>query len=270
MYHYLKKIWLLIIESIGKNLIHIGQKFYKIKVTTNTLEDDNIEAHDIMDKRADIPYISVQDSIQSILKTIYYNNHILICGKDLDDVNGCIESVEFFKVFYNNPQKKIKDIINNIRRDIILVSMNSNLKNILQNLKTNKVPSALVVDNFGSSKGLITYNNIIKYLMEEYGQDEILHPNAYGRLLIRGKLPLDDLLEIVINYYDKKKVDSQQREIITIINKYIDEVTTVSGFICSFLENIPKVNNDITIGEIKIKIIDGNDRVLKMIELQFN
>ena len=137
-------------------------------------------------------------------------------------------------------------------RKLIYAPETARLEKLLQLFLERKLHFAIVVDEYGSTVGMVTLENVLEELVGQI-QDEFDQENP---LLVRkgemswevaGVLPLHELDEIV--------GEPLQEE----------GVTTVSGWVTHRLGGFPKVGDVLTVGpcELRVEEMEGT-RVAKL------
>jgi CBS domain containing-hemolysin-like protein len=133
-----------------------------------------------------------------------------------------------------------------VARKLIYVPETARLEKLLQLLLDRKTHLAIVVDEYGSTVGLVTLENILEELVGQI-QDEFDHEAPLLTRLsettweVSGALPLHELAELV--------GEPLQAE----------GVTTASGWMTQRLGGFPKVGDTLSVGacELRVEEMDG-------------
>ena len=112
----------------------------------------------------------------------------------------------------------------------------------------------MVVDEYGGTSGLATMEDVIEELVgeieDEYDLDEKDLIKNDGTILVRAKMPIDELNEELSSTFT-----------------HSDEYDSIGGLICSELGYIPKIGECITLGNYNIKIQNASLRQVKIIQM---
>ena len=111
---------------------------------------------------------------------------------------------------------------------------------------------AIVIDEYGGTAGLITFEDLVEEIIGEF-QDEFDSENSAlvlqdnDRMLVRGEVQIEDLNELLGIYLPTANVD------------------TIGGLVTSSLGRIPIIGEEVTIGEIMLRIEKmAQNRVLEV------
>jgi len=123
---------------------------------------------------------------------------------------------------------------------------------VLEMFRHSPVHIALVLDEFGSAQGIITFNDILEALVGEIKaqsvQDPLIVAREDGSLLIDGSLSIYDF---------KKKLHLRE-----LTDKNLNTYQTVAGFVISQLDKIPRVGEFFEKYNYRFEVVDmDNNRV---------
>jgi CBS domain containing-hemolysin-like protein len=129
---------------------------------------------------------------------------------------------------------------------LIYVPETAQLEKLLQLLLDRKLHMAIVVDEYGSTLGLVTLENILEELVgqiqDEFDQEKpLLLKTGEQSWEVAGNLPLHELSELV--------GDSLSA----------DGITTANGWVTQSLGGFPKVGDVVPVGdyELRVEEMDG-------------
>ena len=130
----------------------------------------------------------------------------------------------------------------------------------MSQMKNSRTHIAIVLDEFGAVDGLITIENIVEEIV---GNIEDEHDLPSDNSFFRIK-------QISQNSFQfGARVDiSKLEELLSIkVKSEDDHFQTVGGFTLSIFKRVPAIADEIIIDNLKFKIIDADNRAIKLIEI---
>jgi len=210
-------------------------------------------AKTLMTHRNDLEWVDSNDPISEIIAQVKDSHHskFPVCNGEIDEVLGTLSIRDLLDQF-NQPGFKLTNII----RPPIFVPQSTPAFTILNKFKKSKQYAALVIDEHGQLKGMVTLHDLTEAIMGDLPDEDDddtpeIVKRADGSLLIGGQVLIGDL-----NHYLGKDLLEENN------NAY----TTVAGFFLNELERLPIVGDQVTepnfIGEVMD--MDGNriDKVM--------
>jgi len=146
--------------------------------------------------------------------------------------------------------------LRDVMRDILVVPETKSVLDLLRDLQQRRRPIAIVVDEYGSTVGLVTMEDAIEQLTGEL-EDEFdapalpVLPTADGALLMDGGLNLRDL-ETEMQWDLPRK----------------GGVETLAGFLLMRLGHIPKVGESITHEGRRLTVVEMDNRRIAKIRVE--
>lgn len=200
-------------------------------------------AKSLLTHRSEMEWINSEDSLDEIFDLLKESVHskFVVGEGSLDKVLGVI-TIKDFLSHYKRPDFRLADIIS----APIFIIQNTPAFKILNLFKTKKQYIAIVVDEFGMTKGIITLHDLMEAIVGELpDEDEVeetyIIQRSENSYLIDGKTLIYEL-----NQYF-------QREI---IQDNIALYTTISGFILAQLKDLPKPGDQLTHDNYLFEIMD--------------
>jgi CBS domain containing-hemolysin-like protein len=192
--HTEDELRLILAESAEGGSLSLGER----RLMENVLDLEDKTARRIMVPRNDIAYLDIEDSLQDNLKTIAESRHTRfpLCDGGLDRVVGMIHAKRVLRILVDNEEVSLTDLASKIP----FVPESVKLDHLMREFLTSRVHLALVVDEYGSVTGMVTFEDVLEELVGPI-QDEFdreLPPivrRAGGRFLADGSCPLDLFLE---------------------------------------------------------------------------
>ena len=231
------------IENSDKNLDT------EIEIFQNALELSEIKARDIMVPRAEIIAADISIQIRDI-KDVFEKtgfSKIPIFDDTIDNIIGYVHSFDFLK-----KPENIKDLI--IPIEFVPEPMLVN--DILEQLTKQRKSIAVVIDEYGGTSGIITVEDIVEELFGEI-EDEHDNYDYFEKKLSENTYEFSARLEIehLNKSYNLNLPDSEAYD-------------TLGGLIVFNEENIPKVDEEIIVGEYSIRIIEASSSKIEKVLLK--
>jgi CBS domain containing-hemolysin-like protein len=129
------------------------------------------------------------------------------------------------------------------------------IADLWRTLTTQKQYIAIIIDEYGGTAGLVTFEDLIEEIFGEL-QDEfddevpLMTSGKDGRIHLRGELLVTDVNE----YLNLNLTD--------------DEADTLGGLVFSELGHLPEVGNEVTFGNIIIKVEAMEGRSIAEVSLE--
>jgi len=231
------------IENSDKNLDT------EIEIFQNALELSEIKARDIMVPRAEIIAADISIQIRDI-KDIFEKtgfSKIPIFDDTIDNIIGYVHSFDFLK----KPEN-----INDLIIPIEFVPEPMLVNDILEQLTKQRKSIAVVIDEYGGTSGIITVEDIVEELFGEI-EDEHDNYDYFEKKLSENTYEFSARLEIehLNKSYNLNLPDSEAYD-------------TLGGLIVFNEENIPKVDEEIIVGEYSIRIIEASSSKIEKVLLK--
>ncbi|MCB9991780.1 MAG: HlyC/CorC family transporter [Rhodospirillales bacterium] len=212
------------------------------------LEDDRVT--DVMIPRADIFAIDMNTSQEELLSQLSEKQHsrIPVYRDTMDNVIGFIHIKDILGALANGATVEIQNIV----RDVPIVSPSMHVLDLLLMMKQMRKHMAMVVDEFGGIDGLVTINDIIESIVgdieDEYDQheDPQLVENKDGSITADARYDIDEFEEV----YGEILTEEER-----------DDAETLGGLVFSIAGRVPARGEIITHDSGMIfEIIDADPR----------
>jgi CBS domain containing-hemolysin-like protein len=221
----------------------------EIKLFQNALDFSKLKIRNCMVPRTDIVMLDVNEEIevlnQRFIETGY--SKILICQDNYDNIIGYVHSSDLF----HHPAD-----IRSCLRKISFVPETMEAKKLLSTLLREHKSTAIVVDEFGGTAGMITTEDILE---EIFGEIEDEHD-------------IPDIMEKKIS--DHHYIFSGRAEISFLNEKYhfnIDEddhYETLAGYLLFHHSSFPKNNTRLIISDYEFRILRSTKTKIELIEMK--
>jgi magnesium and cobalt transporter len=255
-----RKTFLIIINNLLNSYRNQGVITFEeqqLFVKLATLSEKKIGT--LMTSRNDIIAVSANENINNIKKNIVEKGHsrIPVFKENIDEIIGFIHSKDLIQ-FLSVDVKDFK--ISKILRKILFVPATIKPIDLLLKMRIARTHMAVVLDEFGAVDGLITIENIMEEIV---GNIDDEHDLPSDNSFFRIKKKSEDSFE-----FGARVAITKIEEIFDIkLSNLEDNFETIGGFALAVFKKIPETGEELEFKNLKIKIIEGNKRVLKIISI---
>ena len=202
------------------------------------LGDRNITS--LMTHRTDIVWFDINEDLGSIKNKIekYLHSVYPLCDGDIDNIQGVV----YIKDMYLHPDAQLSSLL----KKALIVPENNSAYQLLEKFKKTKVHYAFIVDEYGTMRGMITINDILKAIVGEMPEDEdddySIVERKDGSYIVDAQIQFYDFL----TRFEKTDwiKDNEQ------------EFDTLAGFILHELKHIPQTGETFKWGGFEFEIVD--------------
>ncbi len=234
--------------SIKFSKPHLGMLESIIDLEKATVED-------IMIPRSDIYGIDLGEDIASVVNNFKNTPYtrIPVFEDNIENLLGLVHIKNIAPMLASKSidTEKIKSLIKN---PYYIVSGTS-LYRQLVNFQKEKRRIGFIVDEYGEIQGLVTLEDILEEIVGDFTSDpadneEIIPTDNKNIFLVDGGVHIREINQILN------------------IELVAKEAKTINGFILEHLENLPKINDIISIQGHTFKIIENMDNAVKTVHLE--
>jgi putative hemolysin len=173
----------------------------EIELITSILEFGDAVVREVMVPRADMVTVSSGDDTDRALDVVIAEgrSRVPVVGESIDEIVGVLYARDLLNLMDagQGPQP-----VTAIMRAPHFVPETERVHDLLRELQREKVHLAIVVDEFGSTVGLVTIEDLIEEIVgeivDEHDVEEpMITPVAGGGYLVNARLPVDDLGDLI-------------------------------------------------------------------------
>jgi len=238
------------LKSVLENSGDLIPKKYQ-DMLISVLELDKVSVDEVMTQRSEVIGIDINQPIENILSNLQNNqkDFLPVYNESLDDLRGVID-LYGITAFLSNEDKSIESLIESLD-EAYFIPENTPLSTQLFNFQKNKKTVAVIIDEYGSVKGLVTIKDVLEEIVGELATDidketvEIMEQKD-GSYLIDASIPLREL---------NKKLNWQLP---------INGAKTLNGLIIDQVETIPENNIKIEIENYAIETVLIRNNMIKI------
>ncbi|WP_370897807.1 hemolysin family protein [Chryseobacterium gossypii] len=221
-------------------------------VLRNAFELTDRRVSSMATHRSKIIYVDADDSYTAVKEKIRnssFSTYPVTDGNNLDNIIGIVKMRDLFDL--DQHHFNLREHL----RKAIFVSENSFVYPLMESFQNNKSHIAVVIDEYGTTKGIITLNDILNDLVGNIPDDFNTEPDIIKRddssWLVDGKCSI---------HHFKKYFNLEISE--EIEKRYI----SVSGLFIHERDVVPQTGDKVKIGDLILEIVDKDgNRIDKII-----
>lgn len=222
---------------------------YELKIFQNALDFSKVKLRECMIPRTEIIALPINEPIAKLQEKFIETgfSKILIFQENIDDIVGYVHSSRLF----NKP-----DSIEEVMMDVLIVPESMPANKLLSLFIQEQKSIAVVVDEFGGTSGMATIEDIMEEIFGEISDEHDTEEYENKKIsdtefIFSGRLEIDALNE-------KHEIDLPD----------VEGYETIAGLILHYHENIPKVNEIVTIDKFQFRILKSSNTRIELVSLK--
>lgn len=227
-------------------------------ILLNLLDLEKITVDDVMTAHTMVETLDFDAPLEDILQHISSSHHTRLPVRqgEHEEIIGILHIRKVMNQLrtpsYNNDLDK--ESLREVITDPYFIPAGTPLYTQIQQFQENQQRIALVVDEYGEFKGLITLEDILEEVIGDFTTPSPSRLSNYrkeadGSWLVDGSSTLRDL---------NKKLN---------LNLPLDGPRTLNGLILEHFEDIPEPNTSFKIGTHTLEILQTQDRIVKSVRI---
>ena len=217
------------------------------KVMINNVFDfGDTQAKDIMIPRADMVFANIDDSYDDLLEIFKKEmfTRLPVYENTTDNVIGIINMKDL--LLHEGPKEDFH--IRNILREAHFTYEYKKISELMLEMKDYSVNFTIVLDEYGSTAGLITFEDLLEEIVgeirDEYdsAEEELIQQVGPNEYIIEGSMKLDDINDALELSLDSEDYDS------------------IGGLIIELLDHLPQVGESVTTADGIRLVVDSLDK----------
>lgn len=213
------------------------------------LDFTGLEVRDAMITRSQMDVIKAEDSIERIIAYAVETAHsrFPVIGEDKDEILGILHAKDLLKYTLNQEQFNLQAIL----RPAVFVPESKSLNLLLKEFREQHNHMALVVDEYGGTSGLVTFEDVIEQIIgdieDEFDEDDSadnIFPVSAERWRINAVTEIEDINEYFGTQYSNEEVD------------------TIGGLVIQELGHLPVRGEKVAIGNLQFTVARADKRRL--------
>lgn len=199
----------------------------------------------LMTRRSEIAWLDIEDSFEENKKKMAASSfsRIPLCRGGLDNVMGIVRAKDLLTQCMEG---HAVDLTTGLQPPVFVPESLPALK-LLESLKKARTHTALIIDEHGTTQGLVTLHDILSAIVGELpAVDDTDEPYAVqredGSWLLDGMMPIDELKELL--------------DIDELSGDETGNYSTLSGFVMAELGRIPTASDHFEAAGLRFEILD--------------
>jgi gliding motility-associated protein GldE len=227
------------------------------KMLEGIVKFSNLEASEIMKPRMDVVNVNVTTSMEELTGIILDSGYSRI--PVYEDTTDNIKGILYVKDLLPHIQKKGFDWQSLIRSPFF-VPEGKKINELLQDFQQTKIHLAIVVDEYGGMKGIVTMEDILEEVVGEITDESDEAEEFYKRLdentyLFDGKTLLNDFFKVT-------ELEDEMFEDVR------GEAETLAGLILELKGDFPGINDTVKCKNLLFTVTDMDKRRIKEIKVK--
>ena len=216
----------------------------------SAIEFNDLEVADIFTPRIDITSLPVDADRETIEKQFEESGYsrIPVYDGDLDNIVGILYHKDYYMTDFDKESP-----ITEILKPVIFVTKTQKIGDVLKDLQEKQLHLAIVTDEYGSTAGIVTLEDIIEEIVGEIWDEhderiEEIKEIGEGEYIISGKANLEKV-------FDMFDIDDEP------------EVLTVNGWAMTILGRIPQEGDSFTSAGLSVEVLKMNGRRIENLHI---
>lgn len=230
-------------------------------ILLNLFDLEKITVDDVMTAHTMVETIDFDSSLEDILQKISSSHHTRLPVREgeNEEIIGILHVRKVISQLRDLHHESSgsdlgKDALREIIAEPYFIPSGTPLFTQIQQFQENQQRIALVVDEYGEFKGLVTLEDILEEVIGDFTTQSpsrlgSYHKEADGSWLVDGSSTLRDL---------NKKLN---------LSLPLEGPRTLNGLIIEYFEDIPESNTSFKVGEHVLEIVQTQDRIVKSVKI---
>ncbi|MFC4551834.1 hemolysin family protein [Halorussus sp. GCM10023401] len=211
---------------------------------------NNTIAKEVMTPRLDMTAVPKTAGIEEAIETLVQSNHerVPIYEGSLDNVIGIVHIRDLVREhnYGESTDLELADVI----QPTLHVPESKNVDELLTEMRENRMQMVIVIDEFGTTEGLVTMEDMVEEIVGDILEGEEEEPIEYvddDTVIVRGELNIDEVNEAL-------DIELPEGE----------EFETIAGFIFNRAGRLVEEGEDITYDGVRLHVEQvENTRIMK-------
>ncbi len=246
-------------EDTLEQLVDAGEKAGLIEADEHVMINgvlglDRTAVREIMVPRIDVVAIEVETPLHAALDVVIGGGHsrLPVYEESIDHIVGVLYAKDILKVLKDGDGRETP--LRSLLRPAFFIPESKRVDELLQELQQSKVHIAIVVDEYGGTAGIVTFEDILEEIVGEI-QDE------YDI----GEEPLIERLGENEGVFNARVNVGQVNDALEVRLPEVSD--TLGGLVYQRLQKMPKVGDEVRVDGVTISVLSVVGRRIKKVRV---
>ena len=210
----------------------------------SAIEFGDLEVGDIFTPRIDLTALPIDSTKEVIAKTFTESGYsrIPMYEGDIDNIVGILYYKDFYFKAYNT-----NVTVESILKPVIYVAINQQVNDLMRDLQEKQLHLAIVTDEFGSTAGIVTLEDILEEIVGEIWDEH------------------DEIIEEIKEVGEKEyivsgKANTEKLFSLLDIDEELESAVTISGWAMEALGRLPEVGDTFEQFGLSVEVLEMDGR----------
>ncbi len=243
-----------ILEAARDNELVDGDS---LRIFQGAVRVADMQVREIMVPRAQMVCLRADGSREDILSAVIGSSHsrFPVIGDSQDTVLGILLAKDLLPLLLQ--EKDYSFNISNLLRPAQVVPESKRLNVLLREFRENRNHMVIVIDEYGGAAGLATIEDVLEEIVGDI-EDEYDSEDSYFRRLEDG------------DYYVKALMPIEEFNARFNTRFSDDEYDTIGGLVTNSFGHLPRVGEEVTLGNILFRVSKANSRQLHWLRMRLD
>ncbi|WP_266363462.1 gliding motility-associated protein GldE [Tellurirhabdus rosea] len=219
----------------------------------------NLSVRQVMRSRVDIVAVAEDLTFAELLGQINESGYsrMPVYRESIDQIEGMLYIKDLLPYLHREESFRWQTLI----RPVYFVPETKKIDDLLQDFQKRRVHLAVVVDEYGGTRGLVTMEDIIEEIFgdinDEFDEEgEVPYQRVDEQtLVIEGRTPLVDicrLLNVDADFFDEVKGESE----------------SLAGLLLELFTRVPEAGEEVSLEPFRFKVISADDKKIEKVEIK--
>ncbi len=222
------------------------------EIIKNAVDFSDTLAKEIMTPRKDMICLDAQESYENNIATVLKTNHTRYpyYQDSKDNILGMIHIRDLFENTIKNGETNLSKLV----RNMIIVPETAHISEILTTMNRQQIHTALVVDEYGGTSGLLTMEDIIEEIIGDISDEH--------------DLKIEDMRQIDEKTYEfDGKLDLESiEEMLHITFSNTNDHITIGGYVFGLLGRLPVIKDKICDEHFEFEVLEMDGARIKKLK----
>jgi CBS domain containing-hemolysin-like protein len=220
----------------------------------NVFELADTAVHEVMVPRVDMVTLEADSTIEEATSMILQGgqSRVPVYDDSIENIIGVLYAKDLLRTYAT---KTHPVSVRPLLRPAYFVPESKRLDDLLREMKQRRIHMAIVVDEYGSTAGLVTIEDLVEEIVgdikDEYDvEEQVFERVGENEFIVDAKLNIDEFQELVDRELPEGEYDS------------------IGGFVYAQLDKIPTVGDTVHYGDMALTVLDTKGRRVKKIKVE--